>query len=60
MPDLSCMQAAVIWMIGEYGQLVEDGPYILEALIDDFANEKARVVRLEVRACVCCPYNVLG
>ena len=37
-------------MIGEYGQLVEDGPYILEGLIDNFANEQSRVVRLEVCA----------
>ena len=47
------MQAAVIWMIGEYGQLVEDAPYILEGLIDNFANEQARIVRLEVCVCVC-------
>jgi len=46
--DKASGKAAVIWMIGEYGQLVEDGPYILEGLIDDFANEKARVVRLEL------------
>ena len=39
-------------MIGEYGQLVEDGPYILEGLIDNFAVEQSRVVRLEVSACV--------
>jgi Adaptin N terminal region/Beta2-adaptin appendage, C-terminal sub-domain len=30
-------RAAVVWMMGEYGHLIEDAPYLLEPLIDSLA-----------------------
>lgn len=30
-------RAAVVWMLGEYGHLIEDAPYLLEPLIDSLA-----------------------
>lgn len=41
-------KAAVIWMIGEYGQLIDDAPYILEPLIDGLSHEESVPVRLEL------------
>lgn len=41
-------KVAVIWMIGEYGDTIRDAPYILETLIENFAEEPARSVRLEL------------
>lgn len=37
-------------MIGEFGELIDEAPYLLEHLVDGFAEEAAAVVRLEVRA----------
>jgi vesicle coat complex subunit len=37
---------AVIWMIGEYGDAIEDAPYILEPFIDSFGDESSSEVRL--------------
>ena len=37
-------------MIGEFGELIDEAPYLLEQLIDGFAEEGAGIVRLEVRA----------
>lgn len=31
-------KAAVVWMIGEFGELIASAPYILEELIDKFAD----------------------
>jgi len=44
--QLCCLsvQVAVIWMIGEYGETIKDAPYILEPLIDGFAEETSRAV----------------
>jgi hypothetical protein len=36
-------------MIGEFGELIDEAPYLLEHLVDGFADEPAVVVRLEVR-----------
>jgi hypothetical protein len=41
-------RAAVIWMIGEYGHLIEDAPYLLEPIIDNLKDEESVVVRNEV------------
>ncbi len=41
-------QAAVVWMIGEFGQLIDEGPYLLEHLIDSFEEESSVGVKLEV------------
>ncbi len=42
-------QASVVWMIGEFGELIDEAPYLLEHLVDGFAEEAASVVRMEVR-----------
>lgn len=41
-------KAAVIWMIGEYGQLIDDAPYLLEPLIDGVKDEESVLVRCEL------------
>lgn len=46
-------KCALLWILGEYGLLIEDAPYLLEAMIDDFLNESSGAVRLEMlTACV--------
>lgn len=42
-------KASVVWMIGEFGQLIDEGPYLLENLIDTFEEESSVNVKLEVR-----------
>lgn len=39
---------ACIWMIGEYGETIEDAPYILESLIATFGEEPDNLVRQEL------------
>ena len=41
-------KASVIWMIGEYGQLIDDAPYLLEPLIDGVKDEESVLVRCEL------------
>lgn len=41
-------KAAVIWMIGEYGQLIDDAPYLLEPLIDNVKEEESVIVKCEL------------
>ena len=41
-------KCAVIWMIGEYGQDLPRGPYVLESLIDHFEEETYLPVQLEL------------
>eukprot|EP00164_Ancoracysta_twista_P001705 GFYU01002235.1.p1 GENE.GFYU01002235.1~~GFYU01002235.1.p1 ORF type:complete len:611 (-),score=160.67 GFYU01002235.1:77-1909(-) len=41
-------KAAVTWMIGEYGQHIPDGPYVLEPLVENFAEEPSSAVKLEL------------
>ena len=41
-------KAAVVWMIGEYGQLIDDAPYLLEPLIDGVKDEDSVLVRCEL------------
>lgn len=39
-------KAALIWMLGEYAQDMQDSPYILESLIDNWDEEhSAEVIR---------------
>lgn len=40
--------AAVIWMIGEYGQLIDDAPYLLEPLVDSVGDEESITVKCEL------------
>jgi len=35
--------AAIVTMIGEYGEIIEDGPYVLEEVIKDWDNQHAQV-----------------
>ena len=41
---------ALLWMISEYGQFIPEAPYLLEPLIDSFAEETSQHVRLELLA----------
>eukprot|EP00930_Biecheleria_cincta_P082420 TRINITY_DN72156_c0_g1_i1.p1 TRINITY_DN72156_c0_g1~~TRINITY_DN72156_c0_g1_i1.p1 ORF type:complete len:839 (+),score=187.58 TRINITY_DN72156_c0_g1_i1:175-2691(+) len=43
-PDGKC---AVLWILGEYGSLIEDAPYLLEPMIQNFMEEQNGAVRLE-------------
>lgn len=43
-------KAAVIWMIGEYGQLIDDAPYLLEPLVDGVRAEESVAVKSELLA----------
>jgi len=44
-PDGKC---ALLWILGEYGLLIEDAPYLLEPMIDGFLEETSGAVRLEM------------
>lgn len=44
-PEGKC---AVLWILGEYGLLIEDAPYLLEPMIDGFLEEQSSAVRLEM------------
>lgn len=44
-PEGKC---ALLWILGEYGLLVEDAPYLLEPMIDGFLEESSGSVRLEM------------
>merc|ERR1719253_1129339 len=41
-------KCAVLWILGEYGLLIEDAPYLLEPMIDGFLEETSGAVRLEM------------
>jgi vesicle coat complex subunit len=46
--DESDGKAAVIWIIGEYGDLISSAPYLLEPLIASYSDETAASVRIEL------------
>mmetsp|Transcript_4046 Transcript_4046/g.7442 ORF Transcript_4046/g.7442 Transcript_4046/m.7442 type:complete len:796 (-) Transcript_4046:152-2539(-) len=41
-------RAAVVWLIGEYGETIDDAPYILETLIDAYEDEASSAVLTEL------------
>eukprot|EP00927_Polykrikos_kofoidii_P026604 TRINITY_DN2365_c0_g2_i1.p1 TRINITY_DN2365_c0_g2~~TRINITY_DN2365_c0_g2_i1.p1 ORF type:complete len:839 (+),score=169.68 TRINITY_DN2365_c0_g2_i1:145-2661(+) len=41
-------KCAVLWILGEYGLLIEDAPYTLEPMIEGFLEETDGSVRLEM------------
>lgn len=41
-------KAAVVWMLGEYGQLIDNAPYLLEPIIDEVDVENSTEVRCEL------------
>jgi len=41
-------RVAVLWMLGEYGHVLEEGPYVLEPLIDSWDEETSATVHLEL------------
>mmetsp|Transcript_26283 Transcript_26283/g.84324 ORF Transcript_26283/g.84324 Transcript_26283/m.84324 type:complete len:531 (+) Transcript_26283:852-2444(+) len=43
-------KVALLWMVGEYGHVIPEAPYLLEPLIDNFAEETSQAVRLELLA----------
>merc|ERR1719261_1041520 len=44
-PEGKC---ALMWIIGEYGLLIEEAPYLIEPLIDGFLEEQSGAVQLEM------------
>jgi len=44
-PEGKC---AVLWILGEYGLLIDDAPYLMEPMIDGFLDETSGGVRLEM------------
>jgi len=48
-PEGKC---AILWILGEYGLLIEDAPYLLEPMIDGFCEEVSGAVRLEMLTAV--------
>ena len=38
-PPLRC---ALLWMLGEYGQKIPESPYLIEPMIDGFAEEQSQ------------------
>lgn len=45
-------KAAVVWILGEFGQDLRRAPYVLEKLVDDFSDEASPSVLLELLAAV--------
>ncbi|KAJ0809025.1 putative clathrin/coatomer adaptor, adaptin-like, armadillo-like helical, TBP domain superfamily [Helianthus annuus] len=45
-------KAALIWMLGEYAQDMQDAPYALEGLIDEWEDEPSPEVRLHLLTAV--------
>lgn len=41
-------KSALLWILGEYGLLIEDAPYLLEPMIDGFMEEPSGAVQLEM------------
>jgi AP-4 complex subunit beta-1 len=41
-------KVAAIWILGEYGDLIGDAPYIVEPLIENFNHESSSSVKLEI------------
>ncbi|KAL1834658.1 hypothetical protein DCAR_0104869 [Daucus carota subsp. sativus] len=41
-------KAALIWMLGEYAQDMQDAPYVLESLIENWEDEYSAEVRLHL------------
>ncbi|CAI0408527.1 unnamed protein product [Linum tenue] len=41
-------KAALIWMLGEYAQDMDDAPYILESLVENWEEDAPEVVRLHL------------
>ena len=42
-------QVAALWMLGEYGEQIDESPYVLEPIIDAWGDETSAAVHLEVR-----------
>lgn len=40
--------AAIIWIVGEYGQSIPDSPYMLEPLVDRIDSEQSAEVKLQL------------
>lgn len=40
--------AAIIWILGEYGQSIPNSPYLLEPLVDKIASEQSAEVKLQL------------
>ena len=46
-------KAAIIWMIGEFGESIDDAPYIIESILDGFnPSENLQVAHALLTACV--------
>jgi len=38
----------VVWIIGEYGEIIDEAPYLLETMIDAFDEEPSHAVRQQL------------
>lgn len=45
-------KAALIWMLGEYAEEMQDAPYVLESLVDSWEDEHSAEVRLHLLTAV--------
>lgn len=41
-------RAALVWVLGEYGQEITEAPYMLEPLIDNYEEENSLTVKLQL------------
>lgn len=41
-------RAVLLWMLGEYGQEIQEAPYLLEPIIDNYAEESSAEIKLQV------------
>lgn len=46
-------KAAVLWMLGEYGEEIVEAPYALEQEIDNYEQGDSAVVKLALLTCTC-------
>lgn len=46
-PEARC---SLLWMLGQYGEQIAEAPYLLEPMVDEFADEPSAAVRLELLA----------
>jgi len=46
--DEADARVAALWMLGEYGEQIDESPYVLEPIIDAWGDETSAAVHLEI------------
>ncbi|KAJ3439436.1 ap-4 complex subunit beta-1 [Anaeramoeba flamelloides] len=41
-------KVSLIWILGEYGEKIDEGPYILEKFVETFSEESSEKIKLEL------------